>query len=252
MTRYVLHVEYDGTAYAGFQLQADQPTVQGRLEEAAEALYKQAVRMHASGRTDAGVHAEHQIVHFDPPSELRNLNLKAAMNTVLPPDIRVMDTAVTDETFHARFSARERRYRYDISTGVTALDRHRVWQIFQDLDLKRMQACAELIVGEHDFTSFCSLQAEVDHKRCLIRRSAWERKGDRLSYHVHGNRFLHSMVRSLVGTMVEAGKHRLDEKDFLSILEQRDRLAGAVTAPPQGLFLVDVLYDSPIPWEKEP
>ncbi|MDZ7821386.1 MAG: tRNA pseudouridine(38-40) synthase TruA [Candidatus Marinimicrobia bacterium] len=229
--RFVLQIEYDGSGYAGFQLQPDQPSIQGELENALQRLYRTPVRVHPSGRTDAGVHARFQVVHFDPPRELKNLHLRAALNGLLPADIRVTGTAVTDTAFHARFSARKRTYRYVISTRETALDRLRVWQLFRDLDLSRMQACADMLTGEHDFTSFCSSQAEVRHKRCEIYRSRWERNEERFMYEIEGNRFLHSMVRSLVGTMAEAGRGRLTAEDFASILQQASHSAGAVTAP---------------------
>jgi len=251
MKRLILQLEYDGTAYAGYQLQPDQPSIQGKLEEALYKLYKKPLRVHASGRTDAGVHARCQVVHFDPPRELKNLNLKAALNTLLPKDIRVIDTAVTDQDFHARFSARERQYEYIVSGAITALDRFRVWQVFQELNLDIMKKCADLFYGEHDFTSFCSSQAEVDHKRCIVTRSDWEKKGDQYIFRIHGNRFLHSMVRSLVGTMVEAGKGRFSVEDVKRILESRDRHAGALTAPPQGLTLMHVLYENKIDWKGE-
>ncbi|MCK4812786.1 MAG: tRNA pseudouridine(38-40) synthase TruA [Candidatus Marinimicrobia bacterium] len=251
MKRYILHVEYDGTRYAGYQLQPDVITIQGELETALEAIYHAPVRIHASGRTDTGVHAHYQIIHFDPPCELKNLNLKAALNTLLTGDIRVINTAIQDETFHARYSARERRYRYIVSTRETALDRFRVWRFFHSLDFLAMQECASILLGEHDFTSFCSAQAEVNHKRCTILRSAWEQDETRLIYYINGNRFLHSMVRSLVGTMVEVGKGRITPDEFASMLELRDRSAGAVTAPPQGLSLIYVRYEHPIPWTKE-
>ena len=249
MARTILQIEYDGTAYTGYQLQLDTPTIQGEIEKALLKLYKEAIRVHASGRTDAGVHAIYQIVHFTPPRTLKNLNLKAALNTLLPKDIRVIQTAKGNDDFHARFSARERQYRYVISTRNIALDRDRVWQIYQNLDFDSMKNSADIFIGEHDFTSFCSAQAEVDHKRCIIDRSYWEKDGNHMIYHIHGNRFLHSMVRSLVGSMVEVGKGRLSIDDLKNILESEDRSSGAVTAPPQGLTLMHVRYEDKINWE---
>lgn len=250
MLRSVLQIEYDGTAYAGYQLQPDQRTIQGELEFALHKLYKQEIRVHGSGRTDTGVHAIHQIVHFNPPIILKNLNLKAALNTVLPKDIRVLQTAQASEDFHARFSARERQYRYIVSTQCTALDRNRVWQIYQELDLRSMQEAASIFLGEHDFTSFCSAQAEVDHKRCIITRSEWVEENGRYVYYIHGNRFLHSMVRSLVGTMVEVGKGKINIRDLRILLQKQERNGEALTAPPQGLTLMNVKYEQEIAWEK--
>ncbi len=249
ITRRILQIEYDGTAYAGYQLQPDHPSIQGEIEKALFKLYKEAIRVHASGRTDAGVHAICQIIHFISPRELKNLNLKAALNTLLPKDIRVIRTAKGNEDFHARFSARERQYRYVISTQNTALDRDRVWQIYQYLDYNSMKKSADIFIGEHNFTSFCSTQAEVDHKRCIIYKSYWEKEGNHLIYYIHGNRFLHSMVRSLVGSMVEVGKGKISVDDLLKMLKSEDRSSGAVTAPPQGLTLMHVKYKEKINWE---
>ncbi|MBW6457946.1 MAG: tRNA pseudouridine(38-40) synthase TruA, partial [FCB group bacterium] len=214
-------------------------------------MYRESLRVHGSGRTDAGVHALAQIVHFNAPRELKNLNLKAALNTLLSPDIRVIRTAIGSKDFHARFSARMRHYRYLISRREAALDRQRVWCLYHDLDVEAMRTCAAMIMGEHDFTAFCSAQAEADHKRCIVSRSEWEKEGDRLIYSVSANRFLHSMVRSLTGTMTEVGKGRLTTEDFAALLENRHPALTAFTAPPQGLYLVRVDYDIPIDWEKE-
>lgn len=249
MERYILKIEYDGTNYAGYQLQPDQRTIQGELESALYKLYKQDIRVHASGRTDTGVHATSQIIHYDPPKDLKSLNLKAALNTLLPKDIRVLNTAISNEDFHARFSARERHYKYIISPQCTALDRYRVWQIYQDLNFPAMQEAAGIFLGEHDFTSFCSAQAEVDHKRCTIMRSEWLIENDRYTYYIQGNRFLHSMVRSLVGTMVEVGKGKLSLSELTELLQKKERKGDAVTAPPQGLTLINVNYEQPINWE---
>jgi tRNA pseudouridine38-40 synthase len=249
--RFILQVEYDGSNYAGYQLQPGFPTIQGEIEAALEKMYREPLRVHGSGRTDAGVHALAQIIHFDAPRELKNLNLRAALNTLLPPDIRVIRTAGGDKDFHARFSARMRHYRYIVSRRETALDRLRVWPLYHDLDVESMRICAEMIMGEHDFTAFCSAQAEVEHKRCIVSRSEWNSEGDRMIYSVSANRFLHSMVRSLTGTMTEVGKGRLTTDDFAALLENNPVPFTAFTAPPQGLYLVRVDYDIPIDWEKE-
>lgn len=251
MKRIVLLMEYDGSAYAGFQLQPDMPSIQGELEKALETIFRTAVRVIPSGRTDAGVHARYQVVHFDPPVELRKFNPKAALNSLLPPDIRIRNFCYREPDFHARYSAKERRYRYLIRLEESALDRERVWQLFRPLDFVTLQACAALLPGEHDFTSFCSARAEVEHKRCIIYHSQWQQETGRLIYDIHGNRFLHSMVRSLVGTMVKAAGGCIGSGDFQRILEAKDRLAGAVSAPPQGLYLMYVAYDPPLKWGKE-
>lgn len=250
MKRFVMQIEYDGSNYAGFQLQPSDPTVQGALEQALEHIYHCPVRIFGSGRTDAGVHAHYQIVHFDPPRDLAKFNLKAALNSLLRPDIRVIHYALAEKDFHARFSAKERVYKYRIHTCDTAINRLYSWQIRQSLALKDLQTCADFLHGDHDFTSFCSAKAVVSHKRCIITHCSWEKLDQELIFNISANRFLHSMVRSLVGTMVNVGKGYLSPEDFNNIFKAENRLAGALTAPPQGLSLMHVNYEQPIAWEE--
>lgn len=249
MPRMMAWIEYDGTRYAGFQLQLEDLTIQYEVEAALEKLYCEPVRITGSGRTDAGVHAEYQIIHFDVQKIIPARNVGLALNRYLPRDIRVKAVSTSDDSFHARYSAIQRHYRYQIQHGAAALNRHQVWQYYKKLNLGILNECAEMILGEHDFTSFCQIHAEVKHKFCTVSRSEWIFEKSHLTYRISANRFLHSMVRSLVGTMMEAGKGRFTVKDFRHILESRDRSSGAVTAPPEGLILENVEYQSLIRWE---
>jgi tRNA pseudouridine38-40 synthase len=249
MPKLVLWLEYDGSQFAGFQWQPDQATIQSEMEIAWYKLFQEKIRIIGSGRTDAGVHAEMQIVHFDTERILAARNIGLALNSRLPKTIRVKGLAFGPEDFHARYSAKERFYRYQIFIGQTALHYPYTWQISKMPDLKVLQSCARLVLGEHDFTTFCQIKAEVKHKRCIVWQSEWQQDGAQLFYRISANRFLHSMVRSLTGTMIEAGLGRWSADDFSRLLQMQRRVNGIFTAPAGGLFLERISYDPPIHWE---
>jgi tRNA pseudouridine38-40 synthase len=247
--RIAFRLEYEGTHYCGFQLQNDQPTIQKLTENAFYSLYRENIRVAASGRTDSGVHARGQIVHADVPRNLPAENVAKALNSYLPRDIRVTALAYVKDDFHARFDAVSRLYRYTIFRGITALEKSYVWQIYQKIETDVMIDCASYIIGEHDFTSFCLSQTETENKICRITRAEWIEDGLKLYFYIEADRFLHSMVRALVGTMVDAGKSRYSVKDFKDILSKHEHGAGAFTAPPHGLVLEEVKYYPQIIWQ---
>ncbi len=247
--RIVFQIEYDGTTYCGFQLQPDQPTIQEALEKAFGNVYRQPVRINGSGRTDSGVHARGQVAHADIPDTIPAPKIGLALNANLPRDIRVKAVSVVGNEFHARYDAVSRRYHYTIFRGVTALNRHFSWQVFQPLHVPAMRECLSLVRGEHDFTSLCLSQTETENKVCTIQEAEWIEDGSRLILHIRANRFLHAMVRALVGTMTDVGKGRFSPGDFKRILEKQQHGAGALTAPPQGLVLEEVIYNPQIIWQ---
>ena len=203
-----------------------------------------------SGRTDAGVHALAQVASFGTSSAIPAENFVKALNDLVPASIRVLDAADVAEDFHARKSAKAKTYRYRIYRGAICppvLARY-VWHYPYPLDERSMSAAAAAVVGEHDFTSFAAVdpergadQREFSNARQLY-SSVWERQAEELVYTVRGNGFLHHMVRNLVGTFILIGKRTLQPKDMKTILNARDRSAAGATAPPGGLFLVDVEY----------
>jgi tRNA pseudouridine38-40 synthase len=245
-----LILSYDGTDFAGWQVQPDAPTVQGTLASAIGRITGEKVLPQGSGRTDAGVHALAQVVTFVTESSVPTRNFVKALNDGLPPAIRVLDVEEVAPDFHARKSAWGKIYRYRIFRGAICppfLTRY-VWHYPFPLDELAMMEAAQSVVGEHDFTSF----AAVDPERGLegtpasnVRRifsSQWQREGDEFVYTVKGSGFLHHMVRNLVGTFILAGKGTLKPADLTRILAARDRSAAGATAPASGLYLVQVEY----------
>jgi tRNA pseudouridine38-40 synthase len=237
-----LTLEYDGTDFVGWQVQPNGRSVQEELEKALRQILQEECRTHAAGRTDSGVHARGQVINFFTSKTVSPQQLARSLNGVLPEDVVVLKAEEVDERFHARYSAKSRRYRYVISRAPTALLRKYSWALGYQLDVPTMQRCAEMIRGEHDFQSFCKAEAEVDHYRCVVHTAEWREVGVMLEFHIEANRFLHGMVRALVGTMVDVGRGYTPREAFQEILEARNRNAAGMSAPSRGLFLEEVLY----------
>lgn len=247
-----LLLAYDGTDFSGWQVQPDQPTVQGSLAAAIERVTGEPTLPQGSGRTDAGVHALGQVASVALASPIPLANLVIALNDTLPASIRVMSVEEAEATFHARHSAKSKTYRYRIlRTDICApfLARY-VYHHPYPLDEEAITAAASVIEGEHDFTSFAAVDPDRTQRGdeepvSNVRRiysSDWRREGDELIYEVRGNGFLHHMVRNLVGTFLLVGKAKLDASGLRRILEARERSLAGATAPASGLFLVRVDY----------
>jgi tRNA pseudouridine38-40 synthase len=237
-----LVLEYDGTAYVGWQFQANGPSVQQAITRVLEQVLREPVTLIGAGRTDSGVHARGQVAGFRTENVLPAETLLAALNGLLPGDIRVKTVEEVPEGFHARYSARERMYRYSIGLTPAAIGRQYRWHVRYRLDLELMNRTAADVLGDHDFTSFCRIGSDVKHHRCTVLRSVWTAAPDLLIYEIRANRFLHGMVRALVGTMVDIGRGYTPYEEFASILEARDRRRAGTAAPPHGLCLEEVLY----------
>ena len=252
-----LPLAYDGSAFHGWQVQPGKPTIQGALASVIESLTGERLLPQGSGRTDAGVHALAQVATFQTASNIPVANIRTVLNDRLPPAIRVLKVDEMLEGFHARHSARAKRYHYRIWRGdvvppfLARYVTHHPYPLNEDA----MQQAAALVVGEHDFTSF----AAVDPDRALrlaeasgeqtpptnirtIYESRFERHADELLYIVRGSGFLHHMVRNLVGTFLLAGKGSIAPSDILAILAAQNRCAAGPTAPAEGLYLVEVDY----------
>jgi len=240
---------YDGADFHGWQVQPDKPTVQAALADAIERVTGERLLPQGSGRTDAGVHALAQVASCPIESPIPAVNLVTALNDVLPSSIRVNAVEETAPDFHARKSAKAKTYRYRIYRGDICppfMARY-VYHHPYPLDEPAMMAAANLVIGEHDFTSFAAADPEKDEEAGsnvrTINFSRWERRhGEELVYLVRGNGFLHHMVRNLVGTFLLVGKGTLDTTAFRRILEAKDRSAAGPTAPASGLYLVRVEY----------
>ncbi len=237
-----LLLEYDGTNYHGWQSQENSKTIQDFLEFAIEKLTQEKIRVTASGRTDAGVHAKGQVVNFYIKKNLPIHNICMGLNTYLPQDIVVKNADEVDLNFNARFNAKKRVYQYYIMLDRTAIYRKFCWQIFQKLDISILKILAKSIVGEHDFSAFAKLEAQTESKICHVYESQWRTQADFLIYRIMANHFLHGMVRAIVGTMIDVARGRFTVEQFEKFLYSRDRKMAGESAPAQGLFLEEVIY----------
>lgn len=237
-----LTLEYDGTDFSGWQIQKSGRTVQGELERVLSQMLKHPVRVVGAGRTDAGVHALGQVAHFRTEHPIPVEGLQRGLNALLPDDMIVREAAEAAPDFHARFSARSRAYRYVITRRRRAIGRQYAYLWEDPLDLQAMREAASRLVGEHDFRAFCHAGAEVNHFRCHVTHATWLEVGEELRFEIAANRFLHNMVRILVGTMLEIGRGKAGPDWVDELLRSGDRTSAGWTIPPHGLFLVRVEY----------
>ncbi len=240
----MLTLEYDGTEFYGWQVQAEGRTVQGVLEAAIARSCGEMLRVTAAGRTDSGVHAEGQVAHFDTRSALGAAQFLKAVNFWLPDDVAVLDCLEVDADFDARSSASSKLYRYRIllSAMRRPLRDRFALRVWRPLDVDAMRGCAALLVGEHDFTSFASEHTETESNVRRIIRSEVLEDGDELHYLVEASGFLYNMVRIIVGTLLMVGKGKFTPADFAGMRQARDRKSAGPTAPAKGLALVQVSY----------
>lgn len=248
-----LVLEYDGVAFAGWQRQAHgpKPSVQEALEGALSELTKEPILVRAASRTDAGVHARGQVVAFDTSKD--NLPLKAfqrGMPALLPPALVVREAEIVEEGFDPRRTSRGKRYRYTYwdASSPPALDRHRAWFVRGGMDLERMQAAADVLLGTHDFEAFRSAACDAEHAiRTLYEVHVWRGEYARVHADVVGNAFCRNMVRIIAGNLREVALGRRTPEDIARLLASRHRPSGAMTAPPHGLCLEEVIYDDRLP-----
>ena len=245
MPRYKLTIEYDGTPFSGWQVQDNAPTVQGALEGAVKAICGDDVRVHGAGRTDAGVHALGQVAHCDIAKSFAPGRLRDGLNAHLRPNpIAVLAADIVPETFEARFSAVKRHYLYRISNtrANLALDVNRVWRVPRRLDAEAMHQAAQRLLGKHDFSTFRDSECQAKSPEKTLDRLDVVREGDAVDIATSARSFLHSQVRSMVGSLVWVGEGRWNSDDLAAALAARDRAACGPVAPPQGLYLVRVDY----------
>jgi len=247
MPRYRLTLEYDGGPYNGFQAQADQPTVQGSLERAVKAFCGETVRVHAAGRTDAGVHATGQVIHVDLAKDWPAETVSNALNAHLRSEpIVVLDAEVAPEGWHARFSAVERRYRYRILNRAAppGLDRGHVWHVKAPLDAQAMHEAAQALVGQHDFTTFRDVACQAKSPVKTLDVASVARDGEDVVLVFEARSFLHRQVRSMTGSLAEVGLGRWTGADLAAALAAKDRTACGQVAPADGLYLTGARYEA--------
>lgn len=247
MPRFRIDVEYDGGAYAGWQRQAGQHSVQAAIETAIAAFCGERVSLRGAGRTDAGVHALGQVAHFDLARDWKAETVRNALNAHLAQageTVSILQAAVVADDFDARFSATARHYLYRILNrrAPPALARGRVWHVPKRLDAGAMHAAAQRLTGRHDFTTFRSVQCQAKSPVKTLDRLDVTRCGDEIEIRASARSFLHNQVRSLVGTLKKVGEGAWDAEDVTAALEARDRAACGPVAPAHGLYLVRVDY----------
>ena len=251
-----LNIAYDGSAFRGWQLQPDAPSVQGALEQALGNFHGgAAVRIMGSGRTDTGVHAVGQVAHYDMPSGRDPVQVQRAVNALLPEGVLVWHARQVDDDFHARFSARERCYAYRLLKRENIFLGRYGWHPNLPFDPAKTAEAGRLFLGKHDFRAFSTRPEDEDSTRCDLRGIEVEEDRDGWIVHLSADRYLRRMVRTIVGTMVEIGAGKLEAETVQTLLAGGSGRAG-VPAPPQGLALMRVHYDideledqpSPSPW----
>jgi tRNA pseudouridine38-40 synthase len=240
-----LIVEYDGTAYCGWQRQVNGLSIQQLLEEAIGRMTGEEIRVIGSGRTDAGVHALGQVAHFHTAARLGERNFLMGINSLLPADIAVREVREADPVFHARFDAKSKVYIYRICNRPVrpVLERRYAWFVWEPLDLEKIEEALDLFRGTHDFTSFCSTHTDgPDHVRTILDIGMGIEENGTIRFSLEADGFLRYMVRTIVGALIDIGRGRSSPEDAAGILAAKDRRKAGLTAPPQGLFLKEVRY----------
>ncbi len=246
MNNIKLIVEYDGTAYHGFQRQPEfhGPTIQGLLEDRLSKLTKAEVKLSMAGRTDRGVHALGQVVNFFSEMKIPLDKMPKAINSILPHDIRVKEAQVVPQNFNARFSAKWKRYRYTIYNAPIAsvFDRLYTFHVPQPLDISAMAEAARLMVGRKNFRAFCAAGSPISNFVRNLTKCEVSQEGAFIRITCEADGFLYNMVRIISGTLVGVGKGQIPSNEIAAIIESKERVMGGVTAPPEGLCLMHVEY----------
>ena len=240
---YFADIEFDGTAYSGWQIQPHSPSVQQTLEEALALFLRCKVDVTGAGRTDAGVHASQMIAHFDLETPQDPDWMMHKLNGILPQDIAVHRIWPVRPDAHARFDAVSRTYKYYVTLNKSAFHREYSWYLVNEPDFGLMNQAAEMLLSTVDFTSFSKLHTDTKTNDCRVTEALWTPLEDgRWVFTITADRFLRNMVRAIVGTLMEVGRHKLTLEEFKKIIESKDRCSAGDSAPAQGLFLHKIVY----------
>lgn len=245
--RYFIFLSYNGAQYCGWQIQPNGITIQEVVEKGLSILLKEKTAVLGAGRTDSGVHAKHMAAHFDCAiSNIDLAELTFKLNNYLPKDIAVHKIVEVKHDAHARFDALSRTYRYYITTDKDPFLNHLKYRLYGDLDLDRMNECANVLFEYIDFTSFSKLHTDVKTNNCKILHAQWTLQATDYVFTIKANRFLRNMVRSIVGTLLLAGKHKIDVSQMREIIEAQDRGKAGSSVPGHALFLEEIEYPKEI------
>ena len=241
--RYFIYLEFDGSAYSGWQIQPHSPSVQQTLEQSLALFLRQDVSVTGAGRTDAGVHASEMVAHFDLDEPQDCAWMQNKLNGILPADIAVHRIVPVKADAHARFDAISRTYKYYVTLNKSAFNRDYSWFLPNEPDFEMMNSSAEILMKTVDFTSFSKLHTDTKTNDCRVTEAKWEELPDgRWVFTITADRFLRNMVRAIVGTLMEVGRGKLTVDGFQRIIESKDRCSAGDSAPAQGLFLHKIVY----------
>ena len=242
MNNYKLIIQYDGTNYAGWQTQENATSIQQTISDAIKTILKVDVNLIGSGRTDAGVHALGQVANFRSKDEIDIYRFKHSLNSILPYDISINEMEKTDFEFHSRFDAKKRSYIYLITQKKSPFYKNYSYFYPGELKLDKLNTISECFLGEKDFTSFSKKSSEIENKNCSVYKINWQDKNDLIVFYIQANRFLHGMVRTIIGTILKAFEVE-DSKDFIGdIFKAYNREEAFESVPSKGLFLYKVNY----------
>lgn len=242
--RYFLEIAYDGTRFHGWQVQPNALSVQEILEDSLSKVLREPISTTGSGRTDTGVHAIQQFVHFNAQQPLDPQQVVYRLNRILPEDISALNLYLVQPDAHARYDAFARTYHYHITLRKNPFKRLHAWYHSRALDVEKMNEAAAILLNYEDFTTFSKVKGDTKHYRCNMYEAVWEQAGEELRFTIRANRFLRGMVRLVVGTLVDVGRGKLTVPEFEQIVASQDRSRSSGAAPSEGLFLAKVEYPS--------
>lgn len=242
MSNYKLTIQYDGTGYAGWQAQSKQNTIQEKISESIEILLKEKIILNGSGRTDTGVHALGQIANFRTSARLDKNKFLYSLNSILPYDISILNLEQVDDDFHARFDAKRRSYLYLITKHKSAFFHKYSFYYHYPIDCVRINELSRFFIGQKDFTSFSKKKSDTKNKICEVYEAQWKETRGFVIFYISADRYLHGMVRTIVGTLLNAMKRDFTGEYIENIFAKKDREAASESAPANGLFLFKVKY----------
>ena len=242
MFNYKLSIQYDGTNYAGWQIQENALSIQAVISNSIKQILQEDISLIGAGRTDAGVHALGQVANFSVKQQLDFSKFKYSLNSVLPKEISISDIESVDEGFHSRFSAKKRSYIYLISNQKSPFFESFSYTYYSELKPEKLNELSATLIGTHDFTSFSKINPEVQNKICQVYEARWRRQKNLLIFYIEANRFLYGMVRAVVGSLLKAYSPEEGTNYLKNIFDQKDRSAAADAVPAKGLFLYKVKY----------